>query len=168
MDTHVLADLSAYLDQELPAVEVARVARHLEECPSCQAAYQELAAVSLVARGHFASLAPSANLSERILASIQVAEARRERRGAWATAGCLAACLLLVLGFLLSPFGVFVTRFAVVALNWFGKGLAVLAAVLPVTPNAAIVSLAAAACLLVGSVWGVRKLVTGFSTGEAR
>jgi anti-sigma factor RsiW len=69
-DTHVTADLSAYLDRELPPAEQARVSAHLEACRACSARLAELrATATLIAalpdarpsRSLVPALAPSFN-----------------------------------------------------------------------------------------------------------
>src|SRR5690349_12627755 len=123
MEKHVLDDLSAYLDLELSPEDEARVARHLDDCVSCQEVYQELSAVSWALGEQWSSLEPSADMTDQIWLSIQREENRRERRTAWATTGSLAASLLLVTGFLFSPWGMIVSRFVYIFVRWLLTGL---------------------------------------------
>ncbi|TCP57883.1 putative zinc finger protein [Tumebacillus sp. BK434] len=166
MEQHVLDDLSAYMDQELLPEDEARVRSHLEECASCREVYQELSAVSLAFRQQWGALEPSADLDDRIWLTIQAVENSRERKSAWVSMGSLVACLLLITGFLFSPWGVILSRSVFAMIGWLWTGLSVLAAVVTLSPYVVGGSLVVAVCLLVGSVWSVRKLVTGFSTGE--
>lgn len=167
MDQHVLDDLSAYMDRELTPEEEARVALHLEDCTSCREMYRELSTVSLAIREQWISLEPSVEAVDQIWIMIEEEKNRRKRNLAWLTTGSLVACLLLVTGLFLSPWGEIMSRSIGALSHMIWTGLTVLAAMGTLSPYAVVGYLAVASCLLIGSLWGVRKLIAGLTMGEA-
>lgn len=102
MDEHVLDDLAAYLDDELPAAARARVAAHLERCGYCREELTSVARGLRLVHGLEAPGMPEAaarHLREVLLPPVvqpAVLAAPARWRGAWAAAVLMAAGIAAV------------------------------------------------------------------------
>lgn len=99
MDDHVINELSAYVDGELP--DPGRVQRHLQVCPACAARHLEMLRLSAQLRalqGPEVSPAFTANVFARL-----DAQPVFHRRPAFLLAWGMAAMLLLAVGLWLLP-----------------------------------------------------------------
>jgi len=98
MDPHVNEWLGAYLDGELRGRRLALVESHLEGCPECRSALQELQLVS-----HLLQVNPPAPVltpPERFVAQVNLRLPRRQLQPAWKST--------LEAGWRLVPFGLLV------------------------------------------------------------
>lgn len=76
-------ELSAYLDNELPAARRARLEAHLRVCPQCQGELQELSGISRYIRAASQQMRASQDFDQRVLravTSFQVAARVQPRR----------------------------------------------------------------------------------------
>ncbi len=89
-------ELSEYLDAELPPERAAQVERHLQECPACAAAYEELRRVVVRAQA-LDDRPPRRDLWPGVAAAIGAAPAT-DRRVTLGLPTLLAASLALMLG----------------------------------------------------------------------
>jgi hypothetical protein len=94
-----IENISALIDGELPETDAARLRGHLQECPSCNALYQDLSAM----REGFAGLEknPPDTLARGIMYKIDIGAAdspqrfRKAVRSLIAVAACLVAVLVV-------------------------------------------------------------------------
>ena len=97
--------LQAYLDRELPELEVRRFEDHLAGCPSCTAELALFRRVFELA-GSLPLLEPPASLTSRVLDRVLPARSRRRaliRRAGLAYAGTLAVCLASAAAWAIQP-----------------------------------------------------------------
>lgn len=88
--------ISARLDGELTAQEEADLTAHLQQCPACRAAAEEIKGLHSVLND-LGEVDPPAELSARVMERIQEERAHTRRRFVRQLAG-LAACLVLCVG----------------------------------------------------------------------
>jgi anti-sigma factor RsiW len=167
VEQHVIDLLSAYLDGELPADEEQTVADHLASCAGCRSVHRDLATLSLSVRDHWAAVGVTDDLADGVWAKIEQSEqmAVGRRRLAGGAAGMLAFGALLLIGFFLTPWGVFAVRLLASLSRLLLASLSVLASFVTQIPLMFGAVVLVMAVLIGFSMWGLRKILTGIPVG---